>query len=92
MLWFSQFEFIRRTPSSTHRQMVSVSQWDEFAAGLSDAEQQKAALENITARIDRYVDTENIAPKPKSTASVNKILARTEFKSMKDALESVLAK
>ena len=56
-----------------------------FTNAKTPAEKQKAALDNITARIDRYVDTENIAPKSKSTANVNKILARTEFKIAKDA-------
>ncbi|MEY3940636.1 MAG: hypothetical protein RLZZ604_1096 [Pseudomonadota bacterium] len=51
MLWFSQFEVIRRTAASTQRQMVSVSQWDKFADALPDEERQKAGtlFERITA-------------------------------------------
>ncbi|WP_414009675.1 dihydropteroate synthase [Sphingorhabdus sp.] len=51
MLWFSQFEVIRRTASSTQRHMVSVRQWDQFADALPDEERKKAAIlfERITA-------------------------------------------
>lgn len=42
MLWFSQLEFIRRTPAVTQRQLISAKSWSEFVAGLPDPEQDKA--------------------------------------------------
>ena len=48
MLWFSQVEFIRSTPTLTQRQFVSVRKWREFADALSDAERERA--EQLLAR------------------------------------------
>ena len=40
---------------------------------------------NILARIDRYVDSENVTFKPKATQKVSEILQRTEFRTQKEA-------
>ena len=51
MLWFSQLEYIERGETSTRRQLVSVSQWQDFIAALSgpDRERSESLLERITA-------------------------------------------
>ncbi len=49
MLWFSQLEFIRRTPTVTQRQLISVCNWREFVDMLADAERQRS--EQLLARL-----------------------------------------
>ncbi len=48
-------------------------------------EAKKVAMANILARIDRYVDSENVAVKPNATQKAAEILKRTEFRTQKDA-------
>ncbi len=70
----------------------SIEDLDQFADDVavykspkSTPANKKDAMTNILARIDRYVDSERITIRQNSTEKAAEILARTEFKSMKDA-------
>ena len=51
MLWFSQLEYIERSELGTHRRLVSVSRWADFADALPGPASERCAilLERITA-------------------------------------------
>ncbi|MEI7578064.1 MAG: DUF4129 domain-containing protein [Armatimonadota bacterium] len=70
----------------------SIEDVDQFSDDLaiyknpkSTPAKKKDAMASILARIDRYVDSENVAVRQNSTKKAAEILSRTEFKSMKDA-------
>jgi hypothetical protein len=81
-----------KAPGWEEEVIMSIEEVDQFADDLEAYEDPKAtaakkkeAWSNILARIDRYVDSENVAARPNATKKATEILARTEFKSMKDA-------
>ena len=81
-----------KAPGWEEEIIMSIEEVDQFADDLEAYEDPKAtpvkkkeAWTNILARIDRYVDSENVAARPNATKKASEILARTEFKSMKDA-------
>lgn len=81
-----------RQPGWEQEIFDSIEDVDQFADDVavykspkSAPAKKKSAMASILARIDRYVDSENIAVRQNSTKKVAEILARTEFKSMKDA-------
>ena len=72
--------------------ITSIENLDQFSGDLDVYEDPKAtpvkkkeAWSSILARIDRYVDSENVAPRANASKKAAEILKRTEFKSMKDA-------
>lgn len=72
--------------------ITSIEDVDQFSGDLDVYEDPKAtpvkkkeAWSSILARIDRYVDSENVSPRANASKKAAEILKRTEFKSMKDA-------
>ncbi|MFN3620010.1 dihydropteroate synthase [Sphingorhabdus sp.] len=44
MLWFSQLEYIERSHAGTKRQIISVSRWADFVAGIPEMARERCAL------------------------------------------------
>lgn len=91
--WKPIQKIAREKPAGWESDVIgAIEDVDTFADDLAAYEDLKAtpakknaAWASILARIDRYVDSEDVAARANATKKATEILARTEFKSMKDA-------